>query len=549
MTYNTTYNDDVLAGEFVNEPESDKISSFRQRWGFRSLYNSIVHNNSLSKQEQTQVIRPKIPFDNYSLPSLGGYSASVSSAVNAALLQPQNQNMKTVLDRKQLEMCANVWANDGIVRRSINELVWNINGSRSKFAVGLNDELTEFLGAEKIAVKQREVFGDDDENVLKLRQKMFRANKRVKFHPKTMLGIKKGFVFGRSGLEILRFGDKSAVSNDDTRNQPEALVPLYSTRIVQSLKKKRTKEFDGFIYDDPDTPNQEPRIIKATDMIPFFNDDDTIFENTEFSGLSMIWSLLSVSQSNEVINDEDLPASVRQLWAKFGHLYTGDSKDSTTEEIMKKWLAGSILIHHKKEMKMQIEDLAHDLMEIINVRKGNVEFILWCIGLPAFLLLSNVANFATADKEAQIFKAGTLTYYRNWLRGVYEDYWYDPMLAEHLKIPIEKVIAADLKVKAVFEDLIYETRKETIEGEQILVNIGVHDEEDVLEKLGEDQLLEKVRTLKRMQVKFKEDSIKAELERRRQMGLPDQEEDQDQTDQEKRQQAEDEGQDNNKPEE
>jgi hypothetical protein len=188
---------------------------------------------------------------------------------------------------------------------------------------------------------------------------------------------------------------------------------------------------------------------------------------------------------------------------------------------MKKWIAGSILVHHKKELKLEVHDLANDLMQIISARKGNVEFILWCIGLPAFLLLSNVANFATADKEAQVFKAGTLNYYRaSWLRGIYEKYWYDPQLADFENKPIDQVIASNWKIKALFEDLVYDTRLDTINAEKILVEVGAHDEIDVLEKLGEDDIIAKKKAIIKLQAEDMQNSIDEVNEKAQAEGRP-----------------------------
>ena len=415
-----------------------------------------------------------------------------SRFVASALTEP-GANLTTVLDLEQVKQCAIIWANDGVIRRGLNKLNFAIQPVRSKYAVALNQELVDSLTATKLELLTREVFGENDKNVIRLRQKITRCNNRCNLWDNTGKLSKKSWVYGRGALETIRF----PVSDEWPKyGEPEALVPLYSTRLTKPIIKRRSRALTGFMYNDPNTEGDQERAIRVPNIIPAFNDDDGMFENTDYSGISMLWPILAVSQTNEVLNSEDLPAAIRQMWAPFADIYTGDNKDSTTDEIKKEWEDASILVHHKEGLKVNVHNITADIMQLINSREGNAKYELWSLGIPMFIVFEDVANFATADKSLQAFKAMVVEHYRTWLRGILERYWYDPILADHLHIDVSEVISQKIKIKAIFEDLTYETRKDIVESERELILMGVHDEIDAAKRLGEDEIAEKLLELR-----------------------------------------------------
>jgi hypothetical protein len=497
------YEDDIIEQvqqRKKNDEQPDAVSSLSLK--FRNLFFGLRNPKQQEEINKYDKFR-RIPFSRF---------------VASALVNNPGDALLSTLDMDQLEQCANIWANDGIIRRGLNKLDYAIHPTRIQNSIELNEEFTGSLTQEKLEILQRQVFGEGDSKVIRLKQKLIRVNKRCKLQDRTSKLTKKTWIYGRGGLETKRF------PRDDNEwplyGEPRALIPMYSTRIQKPILNSVTRELTGFTYDDPDTRDGDVRNVKIPNLIPAFNDDDGIFEFTEYSGISMLWPILSVSQTNEVMNDEDLPAAIRQLWTKFGHIYTGDNKESTTKEIKKEWQAGSLLIHHKPGLKMEIADMTTDIMQLINAREGNAKYLLWSIGIPMFIMFEDAANYATADKALQAFKAGVVDFYRTWLRGILEDYYFDPILADHLNVPLDQVISERLKIKAIFEEIVYDTRKDIILAEKDLFGMRVHDGEDVLEKLGEDKILEKWRARARAQADARQQDIDEmnEQARRNEMG-------------------------------
>jgi hypothetical protein len=109
-------------------------------------------------------------------------------------------------------------------------------------------------------------------------------------------------------------------------------------------------------------------------------------------------------------------------------------------------------------------------MEVINALAKHMSI---AMNLPLFMLFEDTTNFATANQVMQVYKTGVLTRYRTWLQGILEDYWYDPILADHLGIDVADVISAPIRIKAIFQDINFETRKDIIDADKILMDEGV----------------------------------------------------------------------------
>jgi len=418
---------------------------------------------------------------------------------------------RTILTRSQLLECADAYTNDGIMRRLVNTLVFGIKGERIKFVVDLNEELTEFASDEELKTLQESILKDGD--IDNLKRKLIRVNKRVQFNDRIDTFLKSFFVFGRGLSQIIRFPRGSTINADGQEEldaewpvygEPRAIRPLNSIRIIDVQVNETTGELDGVTYD---YGQAKRKVIKPIDMIFGVNDDNNLYDNTNFSGMSPVWTCLSASQSNIVINDEDIPEATRSFSGKFGLLYAGTSKKSTIRNLADLLAQGAWVVHNQANLKAEVHDLARDLMELPNVRESGAKYMTWCTMVPLFLIFEDTANFATANQALAAWHATTITYYRTIVQGILEKYWYDPMLADHFGIDVKDVIAERIKVKPVFEDLIFDTYKDTVEAINMLVQSGVYTPEQALEKLGEDKFLEQNREIQDEVEKAKEESI------------------------------------------
>lgn len=422
----------------------------------------------------------------------------------AAAVQPDQQT--TVLNSEQLKQCGYAYINNGVVRGVVDRSVFFIQGERTKGQVEANDEQIEVstdeeakqleediandtLTIEAIELDDGTTIGGGPARIKELKRKLVRLNKRVKLHINNEKGLTSSLVFGRGFLEIVR------LPTDEEwpiYGEPIALKHLTTKNVAEVFFNSKTGVFEGIDYNTGDTI-RPTRFIKATNLIPFFHDDNNILENTQGSGLSAVWPILSVSQSDDVINDEDIPEITKNTGGVLTIIKAATNDDNKLREIKEK-------ANGKTQMVMGaglVEDvlqvpLGRDPHELTDVRIANGKYICQCMNLPLFLMYEDTANFATANQTMQVYKAGVLKRYRTWLQGILEDYWYDTILADHLGVEVKDVLSAPIKVKAIFADINFETRKEVIEADQALVNMGVFNETDVAKDIDRPDIVRRL---------------------------------------------------------
>lgn len=380
-------------------------------------------------------------------------------------------SFQSVLTRDQLLQCADAYTNNGIVRTVIDKSVFFIQGERTNFVIEPNDELTEGATDQEIRKLEEQIQNSPD--IKELRRKLIRINKRVKLHDRLDKLLTSTFLFGRNALEIVRLPPVEG----ETFGEPYALRHLNSLRFVNVEVNKQSGVFEGFYYDE--TMGLNTRFIPSSTLIPAFYDDNNLYDYTNYSGLSAVWPILSVSQTDDVINDEDMPEAVKNLAGALTLIYAGTNSQSKIDEITTLLSDKRALVHGLEGLKAQVESISGNILQLPDIRLADAKYICMCLSLPLFLLFEDTANFATANQVMQVYKAGMLKRHRTWLQGILEDYWYDPILADHLKIDLNQVIGADIKIKAVFPDINFETRLDIVTADEKLVSMGVLNEVDV----------------------------------------------------------------------
>jgi hypothetical protein len=446
--------------------------------------------------------------------------------------------VRQVLNRTQLLQCADAYVNNGMVRTLIDKTVFFIQGERTGFVIEANEELSE--GAADTELRQLEKSIVDDTLVLPdgqparikdLRRKIIRINKRVKLHDRLDKLLTSTLIFGRNALEIIRLppGQPTVQPDGEVRNEwpkfgePIALRHLNSIRLVDVQVNKTSGNFEGFFYDEGTGSgfSETKRFIKSQNLISAFHDDNNLYDNTNYSGLSTVWPILSVSQADGVINDEDIPEITKNLSAGVGVYYPGTSSQSDIDESRDQLAQGTFMVTPHPDFRMEVHNLGRDPMELPNLRRMNAQYMAMCMSSPLFLTFEDTANFATANQVMQVYKAGMLKRYRTWLQGILEEY-YDTILADHFNVELKDVISLPIKIKAIFPDINFEVRAEVVAADKTLVDIGVFNAADVAKDIDRKDIVQRIEEEQAAEEKAIEEqrqqSIKIALAQRQQQG-------------------------------
>jgi hypothetical protein len=446
------------------------------------------------EKEDTNESKPKV------VPKRKAFDHKVSRRGLAASSIGQ---VRQVLNRTQLLQCADAYVNNGMVRTLIDKTVFFIQGERTGFVIEANEELsegaadTELRQLEKSIVDDTLEFEGKPALIKDLRRKIIRVNKRLKLHDRLDKLLTSTLIFGRNALEIIRLPPGA---DWPKFGEPIALRHLNSIRLVDVQVNKTSGNFDGFFYDEGTGSgfSETKRFIKSQNLISAFHDDNNLYDNTNYSGLSTVWPILSVSQADDVINDEDIPEITKNLSAGVGVYYPGTSSQSDIDESRDQLVQGTFMVTPHDNFRMEVHNLGRDPMELPNLRRMDAQYMAMCMSSPLFLTFEDTANFATANQVMQVYKAGMLKRYRTWLQGILEEY-YDTILADHFNVELKDVISLPIKIKAIFPDINFETRKDVIEADKMLVDMSVFgptdvakdiDRKDIVQRIEEEQAAE-----------------------------------------------------------
>jgi hypothetical protein len=410
-------------------------------------------------------------------------------------------NVRTLLTTEQLKDCAEAYTNCGFLRSVIDKNIYFMTGERTKFLIEPNDELTHNKDDKEIREIEKNV--RDNPKYQELARDLIRLNKRVELHDRLIKLLTNVWVFGRGFLQIERLQPDDPESKLTTiggpriYGEPIALKPLTPFRIEKTLVDEKQYTFEGLIYnfglqtDSNKVPKKDPKKkIPNTDLIAAWYDDNNVFDNTYFSGISPTWSVLSAAQTIEVALDKNIPEFLMAVAQGFGEIYTGTNKKSVSEDIKNTIQHSTWFIHNYEKLHMNAVNLARNPEELTGIIMALARYICQSMNLPIFLAFEDTTNFATANQVMQAYKVSTLQRNRTWLQGVLEKYWYDPILADFFGVTTDEVVSQEIKIKPIFEDVNFETRLEVIQGEDILIRNAVHNPMDAAKAIN-DKLVQR----------------------------------------------------------
>lgn len=406
------------------------------------------------------------------------------------------QNVRTLLTTEQLKDCAEGYTNCGFLRSVIDKNIFFMTGERTKFMIEPNNELTE--GRDDKEIQEIEKNIADNPKYQSLRTDLLRLNKRVELHDRLIKLLTGVWVFGRAFLQVERLkpdDPESKLTQFDGGSrqygEPIALKPLTPFRIEKTFVDEKKYTFEGLLYNygvnttKKGSGDKGKKTILPENLIAAWYDDNNVFDNTYFSGISPTWSVLSAAQTIEVALDKNIPEFLMAVAQGFGNIYTGTNKKSVSEDIKNTIQHSTWFIHNYKDLKMEAINLARNPEELTGIIQSLCRYICQSMNLPIFLAFEDTTNFATANQVMQAYKVSTLARHRTWLQGILEKYWYDPILADFYGVPIEDVVSQEIKIKPVFDDINFETRLEVIQGEDILIRNAVHNPIDAAKAIDD----------------------------------------------------------------
>jgi hypothetical protein len=295
--------------------------------------------------------------------------------------------------------------------------------------------------------------------------------------------------------------------HDDT---PTNLMDLEWWRLGQ-VRVDRWDDVDRVEYRDssrfppPEDPREEEKGLGY--MIPI----EQLIYSTRIEkryGRSIIQPILSVSEQNRQMNEQDLLEITKSRWAPSG-LFVSEtmSQEEGVDFIEERKAASDSFVKGKMEYIKLTTDA--DPEPLTKLRRENIRYILMMTDVPSFMMkLEEITNRAMGNAVLGAWRALTLENDRTEFRDMMWDQFYAPLVTLWFQAngqPDFDIVDLDIRVAFVFQNLGYEDD----ETQAKVV--------DLLQKNGVETLTES-RIRMNLPPKMAEDELKVELEEAKEEG-------------------------------
>jgi hypothetical protein len=392
----------------------------------------------------------------------------------------------------------NAWFFDPVIQEAIYIRTSNILGKarRTRLEPDANistifdEELDEFTDMDEIIDKDERVqliqYINFVEKLTKINQHYHyfvqdrfvggRAAIHKRTNPKTIEHYQRSKVNGAN-----RFGWKI---HEDT---PTNLMYLEWWRLGQ-IKVDRWDEVEKIEYRDSSrfAPPEEGR-PEAEKGLGYMIPTDQLIYGTRIEkryGRSIIQTILSVSEQNRLMNDQDILEITKSRWAPSGLFISKTMSDEEMANFIADRKAG---IDAGVRGEMDYIKLSNDAdpKPLADLRKDNVRFMLIPLDVPSFMMKQEeITNRATSAAVLGGWRALTLENDRTEFRDIIWEQFYAPLIVLWMQANGHKdfdMIDFNAKIGFVFQNLAFEDDKTQAEVVDLLQKNGV-------ESIGESRV-------------------------------------------------------------
>lgn len=346
---------------------------------------------------------------------------------------------------------------------------------------------------------------DDDKARAKEMQRINGIGK-YKDAKKTLYKLMKkiGFDFyARAGYINAGIYGRAALLKEDNTDDglPKYLQCLASKLLGNVFLDPNTKQIAYVEYTDTvgygDSKKETKLFYEPNDLVYFTRRDYNITPNTKGYGLSDIESIKDISETNRVYDEEDLKEIARMLWSGFVLFQFPSLNDQAQIQQFLDQLEPARPTAISTDVIAKVIDVAHDMDQIIEGRNQNDRRILRAQGLPSFSLgFEDVTNRATAQWILNAWKESYIEQERIWLAGIIEPQWLYYLWSKILKIDPEKLWDEDAIPSLSYYEYDFETRGQKISAWLPVYQLGIINNIEFFEKIGDKELAAKTKEIK-----------------------------------------------------
>lgn len=305
------------------------------------------------------------------------------------------------------------WREDGITSMAVEVLAQSILGDHFRTVIDVNDEFD--------SSDERKATLDALKNNPKLKsfkREIDIINKDTKATTNFKALFIQAAVFG---------SDAAIIERDPQTDLPIALKILPAMSLGRRFVDKKSWQLIGLEYLDYKFPQS---ILKAEDIFYIALRNYHMSPGTYHYGYSLFEKIISLSETNRVINQRNLPETNFRLWSP---MLLIKMPNNVNQSIMNKMQddvangAGNAIVTNQ-QVNIDPVVINVSLQEMTNERSQNNLEIIRQLQLPELLYNPDVMNRATSQELMEAWNVFVLQPYQNWLGDIIQEQWIDPII-------------------------------------------------------------------------------------------------------------------------
>jgi hypothetical protein len=354
------------------------------------------------------------------------FSTLIDSEGNGKDLQPEDdKDIKRILgpnassafkptyNYEELIRFHESWREDGITSMSVEVLAQSILGDHFKTVIDVNDEFD--------SDEERKATLDALKNNPKLKsfkREIDIINKDTKATTNFKALFIQSAVFG---------SDAALIERDPVTDLPNAIKILPAMSLGRRFVDKRSWQLIGLEYLDYKFPQS---ILKAEDIFYIALRNYHMSPGTYHYGYSLFERIISLSETNRIINQRNLPETNFRLWSP---MLLIKMPNNVNQSIMKQMQddvangAGNAIVTNQ-QVNIDPVVLNVSLQEMTNERSSNNLEIIRQLQMPELLYNPDIMNRATSQELMEAWNVFVLQPYQTWMADTIQEQWIDPIL-------------------------------------------------------------------------------------------------------------------------
>lgn len=322
----------------------------------------------------------------------------------------------------------NAWYMDPVINQSILIRTSHVLGKGMRTV--LEADPSAVLGQERDPkVILSEMLSDQEQS--DLMSYISKVERLTQIYDKHQRLVLDWFVGGRSGQFMLPANQDALTKFALPKGTPAFLIDLEWNRLGQ-VKLDKNDRIDKIEYRDnskfPVDQDTQPEDEKGYGKFLPYQDMIYFTRNDKYYGRSIIQTILSVSEQNRMMNEQDLPEICKARWAPSMLFWSKEMSEEEGEDfIADRDPAKDSFV--KAEIHSEILQTNADPAPLAQLRHENARFMLMQLDVPSYLMkMEDVTNRATAVSVLAVWRNLTLEYDRNTFRDMMWNQFYKKLV-------------------------------------------------------------------------------------------------------------------------